>query len=475
MKSMRFNMAINLVRTLVTTLLPLLIFKYVTNVLTPESIGAINYSNSICQYFIIAAELGISKYAIRECARVRDSKEQTKQLASELFSINIVSTALVYVVLIVTLCFFREIGNYRELILIQASTIIFITVGMEWITTVYEDYLFITLRTIAFQVLYLLLTILLVNDKGDYMLFVMITAGITIITNIANYLHSRKYVQIRFSFSKNTLTHLKPIWYIFFMNIAISIYVSSSTTILGFLAGDLEVGIYSVATKIYSAIKTILVAVVSVSIPRLSYNYKNDKMDYIKNLQMLINLFVLIGLPLITGMLCVPELVIEVLSSNAYYESVPAVRILSIAAAFSIFSTIINNNILLAQRKEKYILYSTCAAGIISIIVNFALIPQYGFIAAAMATLVAEIVVLVISVIQSMDTLRNLKLKLILKDTLKVSLGCVYMLICYIGFRNHFSSSILMYATYIICSLIGFLVIEYVMKHSLLAFHFRKK
>lgn len=475
MRSMKFNMVISLVRTIVTTLSPLLIFKYVTNVLTPESIGAINYSNSICQYFIIIAELGIAKYAIRECARVRDSKEKINHLASELFLINIVSTLLAYVLLFIVLFFFRTIGNYRELILIQASTIIFITFGMEWITTVYEDYLFITLRTIVFQIAYLLLTIIFVNDDGDYLLYALITAGITIITNIANYLHAKKYVQIRFSISKNTLAHLKPIWYIFFMNIAISIYVSSSTTILGFLAGDLEVGIYSVATKIYSAVKTILVAVVSVSIPRLSYNYEHNKADYFKNLQMLINLFVFLGLPLMTGLICIPEMAIILLSSGAYYSAIPAVKILSIASSFSIISTIINNNILLAQRKEKYILFSTCVAGIASIVMNFVLIPRYGFIAAAVSTLTAEIIVFGISAIQARDTLRNLNLKRVLTDTIKVALGCIYISICYMGFKNLFSSGVLIYSIYIICSVIGFLVIEYVMKHSLLTFRFRKK
>ena len=84
--SVRFNMVINLLKTVFTTIFPLLIFKYISTILGKEGLGIVNFSNSIVQYFLVLAGLGVSAYATREGAKIREDNNKLEEIASEIFS-----------------------------------------------------------------------------------------------------------------------------------------------------------------------------------------------------------------------------------------------------------------------------------------------------------------------------------------------------------------------------------------------------
>lgn len=109
---------------------PLITFPYVSRVLQPENIGKVNFSGTYVGYFSLIASLGIATYAVRECAAVRDDRKNLSSVASEIFSINVCTTALAYILLAVSLVLFRRLDNYRTLIYIQSTTILFATWGL---------------------------------------------------------------------------------------------------------------------------------------------------------------------------------------------------------------------------------------------------------------------------------------------------------------------------------------------------------
>ena len=96
-KSIGINAILNGGKTVLNMLFPLITFPYVSRVLQSENLGKYNFSQSIITYFIMIAGLGISQYAIREGAKYRDNREQYENFASEVFSINIISSLISYV------------------------------------------------------------------------------------------------------------------------------------------------------------------------------------------------------------------------------------------------------------------------------------------------------------------------------------------------------------------------------------------
>ena len=312
-KSLNVNMLLNFLKTIFTTVFPLITFKYVTSVLGKEGIGAINFSNSIIQYFSIFAALGISTYAIRECAKVRNSNEKISLLSSELFSINIISTLISYSILFFIVLFVPALSTNRILILILSVSIICTTLGTEWVNIVYEDFLYITIRTIFFQIFTFVLVIFFVKNQTDIFKYALISSFSSFVINFLNYMYVKKYVNLKLLFNKKLLRHLKPIFTIFAMNIAISIYVTSDITILGFLRGETEVGLYTVSSKIYSCIKTILASVISVTIPRFAYIIDSNKEEYLVQLKSIFSIILLFGIPIVVGIILLPDFFITII------------------------------------------------------------------------------------------------------------------------------------------------------------------
>lgn len=72
-RSITINAGLNVFRTILALVVPLITYPYVSRVLGAENLGKVNYVNSIVQYFVLFASLGISIYGIREGAKKRKS------------------------------------------------------------------------------------------------------------------------------------------------------------------------------------------------------------------------------------------------------------------------------------------------------------------------------------------------------------------------------------------------------------------
>ena len=148
-QNVKKNTLLNILKTFSTIVYPLITFPYISRVLLPENVGKINFGNSIVSYFSLIATLGVSTYATRECARVKDDSYELRNTASEIFTINIISTVIAYIGLAVTLVMASPLKNYRSLICIQSATIVFTTLGTDWINMAMEDFRFVTVRTLC--------------------------------------------------------------------------------------------------------------------------------------------------------------------------------------------------------------------------------------------------------------------------------------------------------------------------------------
>ena len=223
----------------------------------------------------------------------------------------------------------------------------------------------------------------------------MTYAGITVFasvgSNILNFINARKYCKIRLTFKFNWKKLLKPILVIFASNIAVQIYVSSDITMLGYLKNDYSVGIYSVSTKIYAIVKNVLGAVLMVTIPRFAYYVgKNQKIEYESLLKKVTNTLILLGIPIVVGLVLLSKNVVLIIAGEKYLDSQIPLIILCIAIIFSIFSTLFNQCVLLPCKREKVFLKSSIISALLNIGLNFVLIPLIGEIGAAITVLLAE-------------------------------------------------------------------------------------
>ena len=145
-KSLSVNAFLNAFKSSLSVLFPLITYPYAFRILHVEGMGKVNYATSIVSYFSLIATLGVSTYAVREGAKLRDKKDDLEKFSNQIFSLNVFTTLIAYIALVVSLVFVNQFSSYRVLIVLSSLTIVFTTVGVEWLNTIYEDYLYITIE-----------------------------------------------------------------------------------------------------------------------------------------------------------------------------------------------------------------------------------------------------------------------------------------------------------------------------------------
>lgn len=441
-KSIGVNAVLNGLRSILNILFPIITFPYVSRVLLVKGIGIYNFSNSIVSYFLLIAGLGINTYAIREGAKLRENRSQITQFASQIFTINIWSTVLAYLLLFICLTLFSRLHNYLSCILIFSLQIFFTTIGTEWIYQIYEDYSYITVRSIIFQIISLILLFIFVRGPQDYLKYAAITVFSTVGSNVLNFIHARRYCHIRLVWHFNWKVHLGPIIILFFASIANMIYVNSDITLLGLMKNNYIVGIYSVSSKVYQIVKTLISAVLIVTVPRLAMLFGKQRMGEYKNILIkLSNVLVLLALPASTGLFMLAREVVLIISGPKYLRSINSLQILCFAYIFSILAWILSDCVLIPAKREKYVLRSMSISAILNIVINIILITSWNENAAALSTVLAEFSMFVVNYHYAKDIVKDIFISKTLLHTFTSSIiGCagivLICVLCNLSFRS---------------------------------------
>lgn len=430
-KSIKLNAVLNGIRTALNLVFPLITFPYISRTLTVNEVGKYNFSDSIVQYFLLIAALGIDKYAIREGAKYRDDRKKISAFASDVFTVNLISTIVSYFLLSIVLIFSNKLHPYLVCILILSTQIFFTTIGTEWIYSIFEEYSYITIRSIAFKIISIVMLFLFVRHSGDYLKYAAITVLASVGSNLLNFIHARKFCDIRLSYHFDWKAMLKPIIIIFVTNIAIQIYVNSDTTMLGLLKDDYTVGIYSVSGKIYRIVKNVLAAVLIVSIPRLAmYAGKKMQQEFDSLLLKLVNTLLVIIFPTMVGLFMLSRDIVVIIGGSKYTQSTSSLQILCIAIIFAIFSSVFNECVLLPYKREKYSLYSSIVSAALNIGLNFIFIPILAENGAALTTVLAEFTMSAMNFYFGRDIILKVFVnKETRKNIISIAIGCVGIVI----------------------------------------------
>ena len=391
--SIKVNAAFNVIRNLMILLFPLITFPYASRILLPDGIGKVAFARTFVDYFITVATLGIGNYGIRETAKVRDDRQQLSKVSQEILTINMISTAVSYTLLFTAIFIVPKLAEYRVLLIVISAKILFTALGLDWLYGGVEDYKYITVRSFIFQAISVIALFVFVHKPEDYLIYASIAVFANVGSNVCNWIHSKKYVtffsgfDLKLEFKK----HLVPIFTLFAMAEVTRLYNALDVTMLGFICGDWEVGIYSAATKINRIIIQLVVAIGVVVLPRLAYYLKkNEKEKYqelaLKNFE----IFSLLSIPCAVGLCLIGDSAILFFCGSNFNASVPIMRFMTPMIAISGISHVVGTQTLVPTGRERFVLYSLVIGAISNVVLNFILIPKYQIWGAAVSTLISQ-------------------------------------------------------------------------------------
>lgn len=396
-KSVKINFLMNIILNMSSLIFPIITFPYVSRILLPVGTGKVSFVTSVVSYFAMLANLGIPTYGIRACAKVRDNKEELSRIVHELFIINIITSTISYLLLFGTVMLIPTLRQEKLLFVVVSSTIILNTMGMEWLYKSLEQYAYITVRSIVFKFVALILMFAFVHTERDYVIYGGISVFASVASNIFNFINVHRHISIRPVGNYNLRRHLKAVAVFFAMSCATTIYTNLDTVMLGFMKGSEEVGYYNAAVKIKGVLLSIVTSLGAVLLPRCSYFVEKGMIDEFKRISSkAINFVFLFATPVMVYFILFAKQGIYFLSGSAYADAIIPMKIIMPTILLIGLTNILGIQILVPLGKEKFVLYSEIAGAVVDLLFNVFFIPVHGASGAAMGTLIAEGVVLLV-------------------------------------------------------------------------------
>ena len=413
--SIKINFIMNFILTVSSFIFPIITFPYISRTLLPLGTGRIAFATSVASYATMLGMVGIPTYGIRAVARVRNQQRELNKTVQEIFFFNAITTLGALALYLVSIALVPRFAEDKTLFLINGVGIVFNLFGMEWLYRGLEQYRYITVRSIAFKCLSLVLMFLLVHSTSDYLIYGGILVFATVGANVLNFIHARHYISFKLEPNLEIWRHFFPALQFFLMAVATTIYTSLDSVMLGMMIGKEAVGYYDAAIKIKNILISLVTALGGVLLPRLSHYIQTEQHEAFKRVTRKAFAFVCFAsIPLSTYFIAMAE---------------PAIVLIGL-------SNLLGIQILLPLGKERVVLSSVCWGAVLNFALNLVLIPSWGVAGAAFSTLLAELLVTLYQAWYLRDQLREM---VVLADLGKIGLATVLATLSTFLFRQWIS------------------------------------
>ena len=381
---------------IISRAIQLVIFVYLARVLGKTEFGIFSFGLAFSLLFMIIADFGLSTLITREISR--DKKSASKYLSNSII-IKLLLSAIAFVFAYL----FLNIAGYSE----EVKTIAYIMLGFALMQSFTEiNYsIFRAFERMHYDAFTKILRMLILAGaifyliKNNYGLLASSLAFLAtefIILVIAFFITYTRFIKISFKFDYDFSRNLLKKSSFFCLSLVFaSLYLYIDVVMLSKMRSTTEVGIYSAATNIIIALIFIPQMYSNSIYPVISRFYitsrKSLQFAYEKSFKYLS----IIGLGAAAGIYSLSEKIILFLYGWEYSESAVVLAILTVYL-FLKFPNPMTGIILVSINKQKSRLFTQGIAAVTNIALNFILIPPYGIIGAAVATVLTEIIFTII-------------------------------------------------------------------------------
>lgn len=186
---------------------------------------------------------------------------------------------------------------------------------------------------------------------------------------------------------------IKKAWPFGFSLIAVSVYETFDSILLGITRSNEEVGYYGAAYKIAVSLAIFASIITSSFFPLLSLKYKEGVEQMKNSADKLSKALLIFAWPILIGSFALSDSIILAIYGAEYKESIFIFKIL-ILSKICIYFTALFGQIVQAANKQRSHFRITGRGAALNIALNLILIPTFGIIGAAISSLATSIFIL---------------------------------------------------------------------------------
>jgi len=373
--------------------MPLVYLPYLVRVIGPDKFGAVAFAQAVVVYFNLITNLGTNLYAPREIAVNKEDHFKISNLVSNILFLKLVFLLVAILIYIVVIDIVPKFNEEKILFMFTGGFLITTALSPVWFFQGIEKMANIAIANLLSRALGVFLIFTVIRKTSDYIYVPLINVlaqmlGLFFMCYIMFNKEKIRIVIPNIPLMKKIIKESIPL---FISMVSISVYTGINTVVLGFLTNYTIVGYYSAAQKITRAGLSIQGQLGVVFYPHISKMLSISKEKAIISIKKAFIITMLFAIPVTIFIFFNAHEIVRLIFGNKFLDSIVPMQILSFLFIIIGLSNVFGLEILLPFNKKKEFMKPILTAGIVSLVLNFLLVPFIKQNGAAFALLGSQI------------------------------------------------------------------------------------
>lgn len=372
--------------------IPLITLPYLVKTLGPESYGILGFSIAFIQYFCLITDYGFNLSASRKVAMCSSDKAEVSRIFWHVIMCKIMLAILGAFFLVIACYVIPYLNIQKDVIWAGYGLVIGNILFPVWLFQGKEQMGFSSLANILSRAMSIPLIFIFVKGIDDAWIAAWISSVTAILGGLISIvvLWKKKWIVFEKIECKRIVAEYRDGWHVFLSTAAVSLYTTSITVVLGFVAGPIAVGYFVAADKLRQAVQGLLVPISQALYPRINNLMANQPELAFLSLRKLLHYFSLGGLLLSLSIFICAPFIINLLYGELYQSSVNVLYILAFCPLLVSVSNVLGIQTMLVLGFNKEFSRILVCSGIICLAIIFPFSFFWKEAGAAWAALLAE-------------------------------------------------------------------------------------
>ena len=388
--SIKKNLWLQTAYQVLSACMPLITAPYLARKLGAAQLGIFSYTTSVVAYFTLFAMLGTVNYGTRSIASAKDDRNKRNEIFTSIFLLQVAATAIAILAYGAYLLFFCR--ENRLIAALQGLALISCLLDINWLFFGVEDFQITVTRSMVIKIATVAAILLLVKEESDLWAYTLIMLGGTLLSNLILFWYLPRYASLSRITAAQIREHIAPNLVLFVPLLAMTVYHTMDKTMLGKLSTYEQSGFYYNSDKIVQIPLLVINGIGTVMLPRMSAlltegRQKEADSLFVTTLEGVAAVSVAIG----CGIAAVAKEFIPFFFGAGYDPCIAITIVFTPILLIKGFTVIARTQYLIPMKMEKEFTKSVFGGAVVNLILNLLLIPPYGAMGAAVATVVAEL------------------------------------------------------------------------------------
>jgi PST family polysaccharide transporter len=384
-----------------SVLVPFLTIPYLLSTVGVERFGLLTFVHSLVLFLVIFVEYGFNITTTRDISIHSNNKSEIERIYSEVLTTKI---------FLLGVCFFFfsiavfSIDKFRHDILIY-FLYFGIVVGQalfsQWLFQGLQKMKYVTYVNVFFKSIFTICIFIFVKEVDDIWLVPLFLSAGAISAGISSLLIARFVLDLHYTFPHFDAVklQLKSGYHLFMSEFYMAVLTFSNVLILGFLVGNVSVGIYSAAEKVIRAAASLLSPVINTLFPHVSKlmsENQKEGLDFIRKVKNYGVLIIILG-----------TVIVFVFADYLFYfiyqnkditnlnQTILVFRIMILFPLLSFLDQVYGRLVLIVLGRSDifFKIFSICA--VFNLILSVILTYSYGYLGTAISSSVSSVIIVI--------------------------------------------------------------------------------